>query len=72
MSTTERSPATRGEAWLHVNTYAGHARYRVEVVGMTPKKYRIRALERTRLGGRCRWLYTGETALVPKEAVSLV
>jgi hypothetical protein len=40
-----------------------------EVVGETPTRYRIRALERTRLAGRDRWLEPGRTALVPKRAV---
>lgn len=61
----------RTEAYLHVATYGGNLCQRVEVIGMTPKKYRIRAIERTRLGGRCRWIYAGETALVPKSAVTI-
>ncbi|MBL8605196.1 MAG: hypothetical protein JNK72_24915 [Myxococcales bacterium] len=39
------------------------------IVGETPKRYRIRALTRTRLGGRDRWLEAGEEALVPRAAV---
>jgi len=47
----------------------GVDRQRVEVVGETPRRYRIRALERTRLAGQERWLDPGRTALVPKRAV---
>ncbi len=41
----------------------------IEVVGETPTRWRIRAIERTWLAGRCRWLEAGETTLVPKHAV---
>jgi hypothetical protein len=41
----------------------------VLVVGETPKRYRIRAIERTRLAGRGRWLETGEEELVPRGAL---
>jgi hypothetical protein len=41
----------------------------VELVGETPTRYRIRALGRTRLGGRNRWLEPDKTALVPKRAI---
>ena len=42
---------------------------RVLVIGETPKRYRIRALTRVKLAGRCRWLEVCESALVPKGAV---
>lgn len=41
----------------------------VLTVGMTPKRFRIRAITRTRLAGRGRWLNPGEEALVPRSAV---
>jgi hypothetical protein len=44
-------------------------RTKVEVVGETPKRYRIRALTKTRLAGRMRYLEPGATVLVPKHAV---
>lgn len=56
-------------ALLCMNGWAGYYEQPIEVIGQTPKRYRIRATERIRLGGRCRWLYRGETALVPKSAV---
>jgi hypothetical protein len=42
----------------------------VEIVGETPKRLRIKALTRTKLAGRQRWIEPGETALVPKYAVT--
>lgn len=41
----------------------------VLVVGETPRRWRIRALERTRLAGRRRYLPAGAEALVPRGAV---
>lgn len=57
------------EALLCTNSYAGRREQPVLVVGETPKRYRIQAIERTRMPGRCRWLYAGELALVPKSAI---
>lgn len=56
---------------LVLSGYAGNSFTPVDVIGETPTKYRIRALDRTKLGGRARWLYRGEEALVPKTAVQL-
>lgn len=50
-------------------SWGGETRQPVEVVGETPKRYRIRALHRTKIGGRNRWLERGDKALVPKGAV---
>lgn len=58
----------RGKLWL--NGWHGLTGQEVEVLGETPKRIRIRALEETRLAGRNRVLYPGETALVPKYAVT--
>lgn len=55
--------------YLGLDGWAGRREHKVEVIGETPKRYRIRAIERTKLAGRCRWLYAGETALVPKYAI---
>ena len=54
---------------LWVDSYAGRIKQPVVVIGETPKRYRVRALQRTRLGGRARSLEAGETALVPRGAV---
>jgi hypothetical protein len=51
------------EGWGAIQPYV------VEVVGQTPKHLRIRAITRTRLAGRGRWLEPGQTALVPTYAV---
>ena len=66
------------EAWegvLLTGGWSGPLEQPVIIIGETPKRYRIRACQRTRLPGRsgvpvC-WLYTGETALVPKYAVRI-
>lgn len=51
--------------------WAGLTKARVQIIGKTPKKYRIRALERTKLGGRDRYIEKGSEALVPQHAVAL-
>ena len=56
---------------LCLNGWAGRTETPVEIVGETPKRYRIRASQRTKLAGRNRWLESGETVLVPKSAVRL-
>lgn len=56
-------------AMLCLQSYAGRTEQLVVVVGETPKRYRIRALKWTRLGGGSRFLRAGDTALVPKYAV---
>lgn len=57
------------EAYLLTDSYAGRSEQPVMIVGETPKRYRIKAVVRTRMPGRCRWLYIGDMALVPKTAV---
>jgi len=49
--------------------WGGTTRTPVEIIGTTPKRYRIRAVTEMRLGRRHRWLTVGETALVPRRAV---
>lgn len=60
-----------GKGLLLLEGWEGRTETPVEVVGCTKKKYRIRAITRTRLAGRYRWLAAGETTLVPKHAVRL-
>ena len=50
----------------------GRSTQAVMVVGETQRRYRIKAVMRTKMPGRARWLYIGETALVPKYSVSFV
>lgn len=49
--------------------WEGRTCTKVEVVGQTPKRLRIRAIEHTKLAGPSRWLEIGETAMVPTHAV---
>lgn len=55
---------------LVLDTYAGRMRHPVEVIGETPKRYRVRILESggVMLPGR-RYMLCGEEVLVPKYAV---
>ena len=66
------TPPAAGIAELGLQGWEGLTWTRVEIIGETPKKYRIRALQRTKLGGRSRWIYAGETALVPKHAIRAI
>lgn len=59
-------------AYIFLQGWGGATKQKVELVGETPKKYRIRALELTKLAGRARWIAPGQEALVPKTAVELV
>lgn len=54
---------------LAVDGWCGRSLTRVEVIGQTKKRLRIRAIERTPMAGRDRWLEKGEVALVPTYAV---
>ena len=56
---------------LKLDGWAGTTLQPIIVVAETPKRYRIRAEQETRLAGRCRYLRPGETVLVPKDAVRL-
>lgn len=55
---------------LHLDGYAGRTTQAVLVIGETPLRYRIRALAKTRLGGRNRWIDRGAIALIPKRAIT--
>lgn len=67
--TPQPDEARRITGWLTLDGYGGRTATLVEIVGQTPKRLRIRAIERTRLAGRRRYLEIGETALVPTYAV---
>lgn len=66
----ERRNATSREGYIQIDGWGGRTESRVLVIGETPKRYRIQAIARTKLAGRDRYLNAGETALVPKRAVS--
>jgi len=61
--------ATPVYSYLVLSGWHGTSSTRVITVGATPQRYRIRAITRTRLPGRGRWLEPGEETLVPKTAV---
>jgi hypothetical protein len=65
----ESSEGAARQGWLVLAGWHGVTHQAIEVIGETPKRYRIRALEQTLLAGRRRWLEAGETALVPRGAV---
>lgn len=55
--------------FLLLKGWHGTLSVRVNIVGETSKKYRIKALTKTKLAGRGRWLEEGQEALVPKTAI---
>jgi hypothetical protein len=58
-------------AWIILNSWGGLFQQDVLVVGETPQRYRIQAIDKdVRLAGRSRYLRPGETTLVPKHAVT--
>lgn len=56
-------------SYLVIVGWHGGTATKVVTVGMTKNCYRIRAITRTKLAGRGRWLEPGKTTLVPKTAV---
>jgi hypothetical protein len=59
------------KAWVHTESWAGRAKHEVEILGATPKRYRVRAVESWRVGhgrGR-RSIAAGDVVLVPRGAV---
>lgn len=54
---------------LVISGWNGATTQRVITVGATRNRFRIRAISRTKLAGRGRWLEPGQEALVPKTAV---
>lgn len=57
--------------FLMLSGWGGYREEKIEIVGMTPKRYRIRALKKTKIAGRQRWLEPGETTLAPQDAVRI-
>lgn len=59
-------------AWLHLRGWEGETVQEVEIIAETPKRYRVMPVGKraVKLAGRERWLRPGETALVPKSAVT--
>lgn len=57
-----------GESYIALDGWAGRTRVPCEVVGETPKRYRVRLLESARMPSR-RYVTRGEIILVPKSAV---
>jgi hypothetical protein len=55
-------------AWVHTEGWAGRLKSEVEILGATPKRYRVRVVEPWRLKGR-RFFSVGQVVLVPKTAV---
>jgi hypothetical protein len=68
---TDRWPGPAVHGLLVITGWHGSTSYRVAVVGMTPKRFRIRALQPLRLPRRGRTLQVGDEALVPKTAVRI-
>lgn len=58
------------KAWLHTMSFAGSVKTPILVVGETPKRYRVRLVERTKLPGREKWGAAGDVVLVPRSSVS--
>ncbi len=54
--------------YLRLNSWAGRERVPVEIVGETPKRYRVKLLEAARLPGN-RQHAAGDVVLVPRYAV---
>lgn len=61
--------ATPVYAYLVITGWHGATSTLVLSVGRTPRRVRIRAITRTRLAGRGRWLDPGQETLVPLSAV---
>lgn len=55
--------------YLMIQGWNGIAATKVEIVGSTPKRFRIKAITPTKLAGGNRWLNPGEVALVPHYAI---
>ena len=57
------------KATLCLESWAGTLRKRVEVIGETPRRYRVRIIDGYRMKGR-REFRPGDVTLVPKWCVS--
>jgi hypothetical protein len=58
------------DGYIQLDGWHGRIQQLVPVVGETPKRFRIRAITKTKLAGRQRWIGPGQTALVPKHGVT--
>lgn len=67
----EERVAVRRYGTLHLDGYSGRSSTRVEIIGETPKRYRVRAITQTRTAGRLVYLEPGQVALVPKRAITV-
>ena len=59
-------------ATITLGGWHGLSEHEVLVVGQTPTRYRIRALTRTRLAGRYRYLAPTHEALITRKAVTFL
>lgn len=66
---SSREPMYPRRGWLVMDSWAGRSEQLIEVVRATPTRFVIRAIDRTRLAGRDRWLECGDEAKVPQRAV---
>ena len=58
-------------AWLCMDGWSGRSQTPVEIIGETPKRFRIKLLRKTRLPGRFRFGNVGDVILVPRTAIIL-
>ena len=56
--------------WIMMDGWSGIHKEPVEIVGETPKRYRVKLLTDTRLPGRNKSGKAGDVILVPKTAVT--
>jgi hypothetical protein len=57
--------------FLLIDGWDGFKRTRVEIVGETLKRFRVKTLTRTKWAGANVWKEPGTVALVPKHAISM-
>lgn len=69
MTRKKKPKMTPVYSYLTISGWHGCTTQKVITVGMTPRMVRIRAIARTKLAGRGRWLEPGQEALVPLSAV---
>lgn len=58
------------KAFLCMDDWSGFHKEPVEIIGETPKRYRVKLLSNCKLPGRNRSGNIGDVILVPKHAVS--
>jgi hypothetical protein len=59
-------------AYLCLDGWEGRTEEQVQLIGETPKRYRIVCDRRIKLAGAHRWLEIGKDVLVPKTAIRFV